>query len=106
MLSSFKITQERAAKFLIFSIAALAILSISALSARAQEMEIPDHPFVAPTDSGDYYLLNRLPDTLRRSMPFARDFYEFTEHAGTSGTINKADYFSTFEEARQDMMNS
>ena len=98
----------RAAKFLVLSFAALTILSVPLRFVQAQEMEgeMLAHALIAPTDSGAYYQLNRLPESLRRSRPFARDFQEFIEHAGTSGTIDRKAYFSTFEEARQDILNS
>ncbi|HEX5315249.1 MAG TPA: hypothetical protein VFX22_01250, partial [Candidatus Kapabacteria bacterium] len=93
------------------AIALLASISIffapSLVHAQAEgEGESLSTPIVAPSDSGAYHAINQLPVSIRESRPFAREFYEFARHAGSSGTVDNAAYRSAFEEARQDMIRS
>ena len=76
--------------------------------AQAQEVgsELLSAPIVAPSDSGAYRAINQLPASIRRSMPFAREFAEFARHAGSSGTVDNAAYQREFEVARGDMLRS
>ncbi|MFI5201055.1 MAG: hypothetical protein ACHQNE_01545, partial [Candidatus Kapaibacterium sp.] len=87
--------------------AALSVLFVLSPHLRAQESsETLPAPIVSPSDSGAYHAINQLPASIRSSMPFAREFYEFARHAGTSGTVDNAAYQRTFDEARQDMLES
>ncbi len=61
-------------------------------------------PIVVPWDSGAYGAINQLPASMRSSMPFAREFYEFARHAGSSGVVDNDAYRQAFEEARGDML--
>ncbi len=93
-------------KYPVFLFAAFSIFFFG-IPLHAQESEPGSEtlaaPIEAPTDSGAYYSLNRLPASLRASRPFAREFYEYIRRAGTSGTIDQGEYLRTFEEARRDL---
>jgi len=92
----------------ISSFLALAVASTmpALLHAQEGENESLPAPIVAQSDSGAYHAINQLPESIRSSMPFAREFYEFARHAGNSGTVNNAAYRQAFEEAREDMLRS
>ncbi|GEM_PF-1513919 len=90
----------------VFSLLLSLLILPSTSNAQSDEAEIAPHPMVAPTDSGAYYELNRMPEQLRRSMPFAREFDEYVHEAGLSGTVSQSDYLKTFEEARQDYLRA
>ncbi|HEY3875011.1 MAG TPA: FlgD immunoglobulin-like domain containing protein [Candidatus Kapabacteria bacterium] len=72
----------------------------------AQESETLPYPVVAPNDSGQYGAVNKLPESIRQSMPFAREFYEFSRHAGTSGTIDNNAMIQTFHAAQASLARS
>ncbi|HET6400729.1 MAG TPA: FlgD immunoglobulin-like domain containing protein [Candidatus Kapabacteria bacterium] len=96
-------------KHFISFFAALALLSWvpSVLRAQAEAGgESLPAPIVSLSDSGAYGAINQLPASIRSSRPFAREFYEFARHAGSSGTVDNAAYRSTFEEARNGMLQS
>ncbi len=94
-------------KSLFFSLAIVSVLALApSLRAQTERDETLSVPVVAPSDSGAYHAINQLPESLRRSAPFAREFYEFARHAGTSGTVDNDAYLSAFEEARQDMLRA
>ncbi len=98
-----------AVKTLIGSFTAVAVILLLAApvrTLRAQEYETLPAPIVSVSDSGAYHAINQLPASIRQSAPFARDFYEFARHAGTSGVIDNDAYLSTFAEARQDMLRT
>ncbi len=86
--------------------AALALSLPFAPILRAQEYESLKNPIVAPSDSGAYHAINQLPLTIRSSAPFAREFYEFARHAGSSGVVDNDAYLTDFEQARQDMLRA
>jgi hypothetical protein len=92
-----------------FSLAFHALLFsalILAPALRAQETEIEgiDHPIVAPNDSGSYHDVNLLPESIRSSAPFARQYHEFARHVGTSGKYDADAYLSAFKQAQRDML--
>ena len=90
-----------------FPIAAIVFLAAFARPLCAQEeSETLAAPIVSVSDSGAYHAINQLPASVRQSAPFAREFYEFARHAGTSGVIDNDAYLSTFQEAQQDMLRS
>jgi len=77
---------------------------IVASALHAQEIEAIDHPIVAPNDSGAYHDVNLLPESIRSSAPFARQYYEFARHVGTSGTYDADAYMAAFKKAQRDML--
>ncbi len=85
-------------------LAALFVIS-SALQAQEASEEWLPRPIIAPTDSGAYRAINQLPASIRSSMPFAREFYEFALHAGASGVVDNAAYIQDFEQAQRDMFH-
>src|SRR5438067_12662960 len=100
MIRTFRLAQpRRALSSAFFFLTAILLSIIGARSVRAQfsgDAELLDRPILAPTDSGAYSELNRLPESLRRSAPFAREYYEFIRHAGTSGTVDPEAYLATW----------
>jgi photosystem II stability/assembly factor-like uncharacterized protein len=97
------VTQSR---FFHFAIALFLAASATSLRAQEQDYETLPAPIVSISDSGAYHAINQLPESIRSSAPFARDFYEFARHAGTSGVIDNDAYLSAFEEAQQDMLRA
>jgi photosystem II stability/assembly factor-like uncharacterized protein len=89
-----------------FPLAVAVICLLAAPALRAQESEMLPIPIVSASDSGGYHAINQLPESIRQSAPFARAFYEFARHAGTSGVIDNDAYLSTFAEAQQDMLRT
>src|ERR1035441_3213726 len=85
---------------------------IFSLCAQAQhlsesiESETLSRPVVAPNDSGMYAGINKLPESIRRSAPFARAFEEMKRRAGTSGTFDYEARMQAIEQAQRDLMNS
>jgi hypothetical protein len=70
------------------------------------EVETLALPIVAPSDSGVYAHINEIPEGIRRSRPFAREYYEMARQAGSSGTIDHPAYFSAFKEAQQNALRT
>ena len=97
-------------KAFFFSFAVIVLLAplsfAPSLRAQEPEFEVLANPVVAPSDSGAYHAINQLPESIRRSAPFAREFYEFARHAGSSGVVDNDAYLSTFQEAQQDMFRA
>lgn len=84
----------------------LAALMFSPTLRAQEEHETLATPVVAVSDSGAYHAINQLPESIRSSAPFARDFYEFARHAGSSGVIDNDAYLSAYREAQQDMLRA
>ncbi len=94
-------------KSIFFFLFAVTLSLVPSLRAQEQEdYEVLPNPIVAASDSGAYHAINQLPTSIRQSAPFAREFYEFARHAGTSGTVDNDAYLATFAQAQQDMLRS
>lgn len=63
-------------------------------------------PVTTPTDSGMYQGINQLPESIRRSAPFARALEEMVRRAGTSGTYDVEARVKAFEQSQQDLKTS
>ncbi|HZK75946.1 MAG TPA: FlgD immunoglobulin-like domain containing protein [Candidatus Kapabacteria bacterium] len=95
----------------LFRFAIVSAIFLLAHSARAQENagesgETLPRPVSAPSDSGMYKGINQLPESIRRSAPFARALNEMTKRAGTSGTFDEEARLRAFEQSQQDLMRS
>ncbi len=88
-----------------FAVFTIVFASVSALAQSSSDESIP-FPVVAPSDSGAYHAINQLPLSLRESAPFAREFYEFARHAGSSGVVDNDAYLSAFNDARASMLRA
>ena len=101
-----------ATEFLTFIFIAL-LLQTNPHNANAQEpatessgAETLSQPIVAASDSGIYKHINDIPESIRRSRPFARDFHEMARRAGSSGLIDQDSYLQAFQQAQQDLLRS
>jgi photosystem II stability/assembly factor-like uncharacterized protein len=99
-------------KFLSFILTAF-LLQANPHSANAQEpavehsdAETLSQPITAVSDSGVYKHINEIPESIRRSRPFARDFHEMARRAGSSGVIDQAGYLQAFQQAQQNLLRS
>ncbi len=91
-----------------FPVIVVVVLAMLTPVLRAQEIESETlrDPIVASSDSGAYHAINQLPESIRRSAPFARDFYDFSRQAGPSGTIDQDAYLWTYQQAQQSMLRT
>jgi photosystem II stability/assembly factor-like uncharacterized protein len=73
---------------------------------QSEKGEVLDKPVTAPSDSGLYKGINELPESVRRTAPFARALDEMVRRAGPSGTYDPEARVSAFEQSQQDLINS
>jgi photosystem II stability/assembly factor-like uncharacterized protein len=89
-----------------FSLLFLWIGSPRAQNGESERGETLAKPVVAPSDSGMYEGINQLPESVRRSAPFARELEEMIRRAGTSGTFDVEARVKAFEQSQQDFIQS
>ncbi len=89
-----------------FSSLFLWIGSSRAQNGESEKGETLSKPVVAPSDSGMYEGINQLPESIRRSAPFARALEEMIRRAGTSGTYDVEARVKAFEQSQQDLISS
>ena len=75
-------------------------------SGESEKGETLSQPVSAPSDSGMYQGINQLPESIRRSAPFARSLEEMVRRAGTSGTFDVEAQVQAFEQSQQDLKAS
>ena len=80
--------------------------SSRAQNGESEKGETLTQPVVAPSDSGMYQGINQLPESVRRSAPFARALNQMVRRAGTSGTFDGEARVKAFEQSQQDMVTS
>lgn len=66
--------------------------------------ETLDRPAPMPSDKGVYKELQKLPEAIRRSAPFARYLHRLTRYAGVSGVFDAEARTAAFEQAQQDLL--
>lgn len=71
-------------------------------SLAAQETQKRTAPL--PSDKGIYKELQKLPEEIRRSGPYARYVYRFARYAGESGVYNTEARVASFEQAKQHLV--
>ncbi len=72
----------------------------------SEKGETLSQPVIAPSDSGMYQGINQLPESIRRSAPFARAMEEMIRRAGTSGMFDVEARVKAFEQSQQDLKAS
>ncbi len=83
------------------------LASISrAQGSESENSEALSKPVFAPSDSGMYKGINQLPESIRKSAPFARALQEMARRAGTSGTFDAEARVQAFQKSQQDLTRS
>ena len=103
---------NRVFSIFLHALSLLLVLALGRMPAIAQEAieqgesETLEYPISAPSDSGMYDGINNLPESIRRSAPFARALNEMTRRASTSGTFDIEARVRAFNESQGDLRNS
>lgn len=66
--------------------------------------EMLSKPIAIPSNEGLYEGLDKIPETVRRSAPFARVMYEMTRRAGKEGTFDVEERIRAFEQSQKDLI--
>ncbi len=75
---------------------------------KAQESETEKEsfsvPLVAPWNNGEYGTLNKLPEDIRKSKPYARFLHDFRKAAGESGVVDAEARYRAFEQSQSHLV--
>ncbi len=97
-----------------YKFATLVLLTASfcfSQSARAQESESLENeilakPVTVPREVGVYKGINSLPESVRRTKPFARMLHDLQHYAGADGVDNSQARIEAFAQSKADMIRS
>ncbi len=90
----------------VFSSLFVTLSVLRAQNEGSEERETLSQPVTAPTDSGMYEGINQLPESVRRSAPFARALDQMTRRAGKSGAFDVEARVRAFEQSQQDLIKA
>lgn len=93
-------------KFAVFSaIAIFLLLSSTANAQRSEdsENETLKYPITVPSEVGVYKGINSIPESVRRTKPFARGLQQLRHYAGTDGVYDRGNRLEAFEQSRSDI---
>lgn len=90
--------------FIIASLVSTSHAQLPAGAASDADGELLSKPIAIPSSQGLYEGLDRIPEEVRRSAPFARLMNEMARHAGHDGTFDVDERIKAFEQSQRDLI--
>ena len=87
-----------------FSLLAIFISLSQNIYAQQADDETLINPVSVPREVGVYKGINSIPESVRRTKPFARMLYELRHYAGSEGADNRQARLDAFEQSKADIL--